>query len=50
MLNSGAVRHWHSEQQVPWLIASGNQWFGYDDAESIRNKMKWLKSNNYGGI
>jgi GH18 family chitinase len=48
MLSNGATRHWQSEQQVPWLVANGNQWFGYDDAQSFRNKMQFIKSNSYG--
>lgn len=29
-------------------MIDGNQWWGYDDKESIANKMRWLRWNNYG--
>lgn len=34
--------------KVPYAI-SGDQWIGFDDERSIRNKMKWIKDNGYGG-
>lgn len=39
MLSSGAKRYWHEEMQVPYLV-QGDQWWSYDDAESIRNKVE----------
>ncbi|CAD6187461.1 unnamed protein product [Caenorhabditis auriculariae] len=48
MLASGAVRHWDSEAQVPYLV-QGDQWWSYDDVESITNKMNWLKREQFGG-
>lgn len=34
--------------KVPYAVA-GDQWVGFDDERSIRNKMQWLKNNSYAG-
>jgi chitinase len=47
MLADGATRHWHDEHKVPWMVYK-NQWWGYDDEQSVRMKMKWLKKNGFG--
>ncbi|XP_048352586.1 chitotriosidase-1-like isoform X2 [Sphaerodactylus townsendi] len=36
------------EQKVPYSF-KGNQWVGYDDIDSIKTKVKYLKQNNLGG-
>jgi len=48
MLHNGAAYVWDDEMKVPYLIYN-DQWVGFDDEKSIRNKMKWLKSKGYGG-
>jgi len=49
MLNSGrAKRYWTEESQVPHIVA-GDQWIGYDDEQSLRNKVDWMVANGYGG-
>nr|AUM84818.1 chitinase-like protein 7 [Lutzomyia longipalpis] len=48
MLLNGAVYVWDDEMKVPYLV-SGDQWVGFDDERSIRNKMKWIKTGGYGG-
>ncbi|KAM4872051.1 chitinase-3-like protein 2 [Thomomys bottae] len=36
------------DQQVPYAV-KGNQWLGYDDVESIKTKVEFLKNLNLGG-
>jgi len=48
ILKNGATYIWDEEMKVPYAI-SGDQWIGFDDERSIRNKMKWIKDNGYGG-
>ncbi|WAQ95493.1 CHIA-like protein, partial [Mya arenaria] len=48
-LNTGAVRVWNNEHKVPY-IHKGDLWVGYDDEESIREKVRWVKNNHFGGI
>ncbi|XP_067863645.1 acidic mammalian chitinase-like [Heptranchias perlo] len=36
------------EQKVPYA-AKGKVWLGYDDMESFKIKVQWLKKNNFGG-
>ena len=47
MLAKGGRRTLHAEHQVPYLVYS-DQWYGYDDVESIRTKARWLKTKGYG--
>ncbi|KHN76884.1 putative endochitinase [Toxocara canis] len=48
MLANRAQRYWEPRSQVPYLVY-GDQWFTYDDTESIKNKMAWLKRQHFGG-
>ena len=45
------VRHWESSAQVPWLYdsTSGN-WISYDDPESVRAKVKYMRDHGLGGV
>ncbi|XP_025086194.1 LOW QUALITY PROTEIN: chitotriosidase-1-like [Pomacea canaliculata] len=42
MLKNGGIREYISEQKVPY-IHSGNQWVGYDDPDSLREKVRYVK-------
>uniref|UniRef100_A0A2S2Q2H3 Putative chitinase 3 n=1 Tax=Sipha flava TaxID=143950 RepID=A0A2S2Q2H3_9HEMI len=48
ILRNGATYVWDEEMKVPYAI-NGDQWIGFDDERSIRNKMKWIKDNEYAG-
>lgn len=49
MLRTGKATYiWDDEMQVPYLVM-GDQWVGFDDERAIRNKMSWIKKNNFGG-
>lgn len=49
MLKSGQASYiWDEEMKVPYMVM-GDQWVGFDDERSIRNKMSWIKENGYGG-
>lgn len=48
MLKGGAKYIWDDEQKVPYAI-QGDQWVGFDDERSIREKLRWIKDNGYGG-
>lgn len=48
MLKNGAGYVWDDEMKVPYVV-DGDQWVGFDDERSIRNKMQWLKKEGFGG-
>lgn len=48
MLAEGGVRYFDQGTQVPYLV-KGDQWFSYDDKESIKAKVDFVKNNGYGG-
>ncbi|MCP9258719.1 Endochitinase [Dirofilaria immitis] len=37
------------KQGVGAYMVKGNQWYGYDNEETIKIKMRWLKNEGYGG-
>ncbi|HJQ52942.1 MAG TPA: glycoside hydrolase family 18 protein [Gemmatimonadaceae bacterium] len=45
------IRHWEVSAQVPWLYdAKSGTWISYDDPESVRAKMKYVRDNQLGGV
>ncbi|XP_016067073.1 PREDICTED: chitinase-3-like protein 1 [Miniopterus natalensis] len=44
----GATVHRLLDQQVPYAT-KGNQWVGYDDQESVKNKVQYLRNRQLGG-
>lgn len=43
-----AEKYWDSEAMVPYMV-DGNQWIGYDNVESVKRKMAFVKEMNLGG-
>uniref|UniRef100_A0A1B6GBR1 GH18 domain-containing protein n=1 Tax=Cuerna arida TaxID=1464854 RepID=A0A1B6GBR1_9HEMI len=48
MLKDGAHYEWDKNMHVPYAV-KGDQWIGYDNESSIRQKTAWLRKNGYGG-
>ena len=48
MLLNGASYVWDDEMKVPYLVKD-DQWVGFDDERSIRNKMDWIKTQGFAG-
>ncbi|KAJ8928196.1 hypothetical protein NQ314_019259 [Rhamnusium bicolor] len=46
---SAWTRVWDNEQKNPYKY-SGNQWFGYDDSDSIWIKTDYIKDNGFFGV
>ncbi|XP_069124713.1 chitinase-3-like protein 1 isoform X2 [Argopecten irradians] len=44
-----AQKHMIQGEEVPYLV-QGNQWVGYDDKESLRKKVDFVKQEQYGGV
>ncbi|UXY15069.1 glycoside hydrolase family 18 protein [Chitiniphilus purpureus] len=45
----GFVRHWDDTAKVPWLY-NGDVMVSYEDPESLRHKVKYLKEQRLGGL
>ena len=45
------TRHWEASARVPWLYdsTSGN-WISYDDPESVRAKVEYMRDQGLGGV
>jgi len=44
-----ATRVWNDEAKVPYGYL-GTTWVGYDDTESLIEKIEWMKNTGYGGF
>jgi len=48
-LQSGYTRVWNSEQMVPYIY-SGTEWIGYEDTQSLTEKVNYAINLGLGGI
>ncbi|KAK3089326.1 hypothetical protein FSP39_002736 [Pinctada imbricata] len=48
MLKTGGTRHYLPDAMVPYLV-KGDQWVGYDDPDSLKKKVDFVKQGGYGG-
>ncbi|CAH1795273.1 unnamed protein product [Owenia fusiformis] len=48
VMRNGATRYWDDEAKIPYIVA-GDQWIGYDDPESLRHKVNFIKEEDYAG-
>lgn len=46
---NGYTAYWDEEAQAPYLF-NGSTFFSYDDARSMKAKVKYVKEKGYGGI
>lgn len=45
------TRHWEPSAQVPWLYdRQSGTWISYDDPESVRAKMRYVRDQKLGGV
>ncbi|GAB1598846.1 chitinase-3-like protein 1 [Argonauta hians] len=49
MLSNGAKRYYIDDQKVPYLVL-GDQWVGYEDETSIREKVHYLRLHGINGM
>lgn len=49
MNKNGYTRYWDSSAQAPYLF-NGNTFISYDDPQSLRLKVQYVKNSNLGGI
>jgi chitinase len=49
--NPRYVRYWEPKAQVPWLYdAATGTWISYDDPQSVRAKVDYVRENSLGGV
>jgi len=49
MIKKGAVRHWDDDRKAPYIVTENGEWVGYDDEESYKYKMDFLKKQGLRG-
>jgi len=51
LLDPRYTRHWETSAQVPWLYdPRSGTWISYDDQESVRAKMRYVRDHGLGGV
>lgn len=51
LTNRRYVRHWEPAAMVPWLYdAASGLWITYDDPESVRAKVDYVRAHRLGGV
>ncbi|XP_014781238.1 acidic mammalian chitinase isoform X2 [Octopus bimaculoides] len=48
-MKTGSNYHWMDQAEVPYIV-KGRTWVGYDNVKSLKIKVKWLKSQGFGGL
>uniref|UniRef100_A0A5S6Q1D4 Chitin-binding type-2 domain-containing protein n=1 Tax=Trichuris muris TaxID=70415 RepID=A0A5S6Q1D4_TRIMR len=48
LLKQGA-RSFRDKETGAAILVQGNQWFSYDDRESFKRKLQWIREERYGG-
>lgn len=48
LLSTGGTRYYMPDQMVPYAV-KGSLWVGYEDVDSIRTKVKYVKQHGFGG-
>nr|KAG5701014.1 hypothetical protein BaRGS_022725 [Batillaria attramentaria] len=38
------------DMKVPYLVYNSDQWVGYDDAASLREKVRYIRKHGFGGV
>jgi len=49
MIKKGAVRHFDEDRKVPYIVTKNGEWVGYDDLESYKYKLDYLKKMGLRG-
>jgi len=49
MIKKGAVRHFDDERKAPYIVTKNGEWVGYDDMESYKYKLDYLKEKGLRG-
>ncbi|CAG5122051.1 unnamed protein product [Candidula unifasciata] len=49
IIKNGATKNYINDQHVPYLVY-GDQWTGYDNEDSLREKVQYVKDNGFGGV
>ncbi len=51
LLDRSYARYWESSARVPWLYDAGSgTWITYDDPESVRAKVDYVREHRLGGV